>query len=334
MPQTVSRANGRPFAERRKPPVSLGRSPARSGQIALGVLWCLDGLLKLQPYFFHHFVSGVIDASATGQPALIGDSITWIGHLIKPHQAIFVVLAVLGEVSIGAGLLGRRTVKPALLLSFAWALNVWLTGEGLGFLFTGATPDPLTGILGTAPMYIVAGLLVWPRTGAGASERGFGLLGERGARLLWATLWLAAAAIWLFPSNAAANALSNAFRGAPSGASWLSGVHSSAAAAVDGSGMTLALMLALTSAAIGLSVMWLRGTRIALLVSMGVSLAFWVLAEGFGGLFTGQATDLGTAPLMILIAALLLSLPSRSTAAVPTERIWTLRFAQREPSRP
>jgi hypothetical protein len=161
--QVLSRARGATIPDWRPVLASVSRSPARLGQIALGVIWCVDGLLKLQPYFFAHFVSGVIDPSAVGQPSVIGHPITWIGDVIRPHQAIFVALAVLAEVSIGVGLLVRRTVKPALLFSFFWSLNVWLTGEGLGFVFTGTTPDPLTGIFGTAPMYIVAGLLVWPR---------------------------------------------------------------------------------------------------------------------------------------------------------------------------
>jgi hypothetical protein len=35
--------------------------------------------IKLQPYFFTHFVSGVIDPSAAGQPGVIGHPITWFG---------------------------------------------------------------------------------------------------------------------------------------------------------------------------------------------------------------------------------------------------------------
>jgi uncharacterized membrane protein YphA (DoxX/SURF4 family) len=319
---------------RRTISVSLAHSSTRLGQIVLGIIWCVDGLLKLQPYFFHHFVSGVIDPSAMGQPAVIGDPITWIGTLIKPHQAIFVVFVVLGELSIGVALLVGRAVKPALLLSFAWAVNVWLTGEGLGYLFTGTTPDPLTGLLGTAPMYIVAGLLVWPSQSASGDEQSaFGLLGEHGARLVWAALWLAAAVLWLFPANAAANAVSSTFTGAPSGASWLSSLHSAAASAASGSGMTIALVLAVVSAAIGLSVLWVRGTRSALLASIALSLAFWFLGEGLGGLFTGQATDVGTAPLMILIAALLLPLASHSARAVSQAQVRPLRAPQREASR-
>lgn len=295
----------------------LHAPPARIGQVALGCFWCIDGLLKLQPYFFHHFVSNVIEPSAAGQPTVIGRPITWIGHLVAPHQALFVVLAAIGELSIGVGLLVRRTVKPALLLSIVWALNVWLTGEGLGGLFTSNTPSPLTGIIGTAPMYVFAALLVWPRQDESSeAELQFGLLGESGARLLWAVLWLGAAALWLFPSNVGATALSSAFSSAPSGASWLSGLHAEAARAVGGSGTTITVALAVISAEIGLSVLWLRGTRIALLASILASLVFWFLGEGLGGLLTGQATDIGTAPLMILIAALLLPLASRGTRAV------------------
>jgi len=297
---------------------SSARSPARIGQIVLGLFWCIDGLLKLHPYFFHHFVSAVIEPSATGQPAVIGHPITWIASAIRPHQALFVIAGVLTEVSIGIGLMVRRTVKPALLVSFAWALSVWLTGEGLGGLFTG-TPDPLTGILGTAPLYIFAGLLVWPRQRSDSGP-GFGLLGERPARALWAGLWLAAAVLWLFPANAAANAVSAAFTGAPAGAGWLTSLHSDAARAVGGSGATLALVLAVVSAEIGLSVLLGRATRTALAVSIAISLAFWVLAEGFGGVFTGQATDVGTGPLMVLIATQLLLLapnPARVTRTQP-----------------
>jgi hypothetical protein len=315
MPLTVTGAR-ESTSMRHNTIASLVRSPTRLGQLVLGMLWCIDGLLKLQPYFFHDFVTGVIAPNATGQPAVIGHPITWIGELIRPHQALFVVFAVVGEVSVGVGLIVRRTVKPALVLSFAWAVNVWLTGEGLGFLFTANnTPDPLTGILGTAPLYIVAGLLVWPRD-ANDAEQSFGLIGARGARALWAALWLGNAALWLAPANAGADSLSDAFTGAPAGAGWLSSVHSAVAHAVGGSGMTFALVLAVISAEIGISVLSGRGTRIALLASIAVSVTFWVLAEGLGGLFTGQATDVGTGPLMILIAALLAPLASRRTPAV------------------
>jgi hypothetical protein len=322
LPQMLPRARGAAISDRRTLLAPATLSPARLGQIALGLIWCLDGVLKLRPYFFHHFVTAVVDPSAAGQPGVIGQPVMWFADLIRPHQAIFVALAILGEVLIGVGLLVRRTVKPALVLSFVWALNVWVTGEGLGFLFTGTTPAPLTGILGTAPLYIVAGLLVWPR-GTRAAEEGptFGVLGEHGARIVWAALWLSAAVLWLFPSNADPNAVSTVFTSAPSGAGWLSSLQSGAASFVGGSGMTVAVVLAVLSAEIGLSVLLRRGTRVALIASMGISLAFWFLAEGLGGVFTGQATDVGTGPLMILIAALLLPLAGARTTVTSPARM-------------
>ena len=312
------------------PPIN---SPARLGQIVLALFWCVDGLLKLQPYFFHHFVSGVIDPSAAGQPAPIGDLITWVGGIVQTNQGIFTVLAALVETSIGIGLLMRRTVKPALAVSFAWALNIWLTGEGLGGLFTGNAPTPLTGVIGTAPLYIVAGLLVWPRGDGAGATGGFGLLTQRGARIAWAALWLGAATLWLLPSNAGGDALRGALDSAPSGASWLSSLQSAAANAVGGSGIAITLALAVVSAGIGLSVLAVRGARMALLASIAISLVFWLLAEGAGGLLTGQATDVGTGPLMILIAALLLPLASASEPATARARTRSARVAEAEGSR-
>ncbi len=318
--------------------LSALRAPAHRGRILLGLIWCADGLLKLQPSFRHHFVSGVIDPSAAGQPAAVAHLITSIGGLVSPHQAIFAVLAAVTEISIGIGLLIPRTVKPALVVSFAWAINVWLTGEGLGGLLAGVTPTPLTGVVGTAPLYIVAGLLVWPRrttvapavASAAAPGRGdageLGLIGRTGGQALWAALWLSAAAFWLFPANAAAGALRTTVANAPSGTPWLTSLHSAAAHALGNSGMTAALVLALCSVEIGLSVLNGRGTRIALWTSIAISLLFWVLAEGMGGLFTGQATDLGTGPMMILIAGLLLPLSSpRSAPAAIGARVRPLR---------
>jgi hypothetical protein len=60
-------------------PSSARLSAARIGQIVLGLIWSIDGLLKLQPFFFHDFAQQVIDPNAAGQPKLLGDPITFIG---------------------------------------------------------------------------------------------------------------------------------------------------------------------------------------------------------------------------------------------------------------
>jgi hypothetical protein len=276
----------------------------RAGQIALGVIWLIDGALQYQPYMFHRsFITGVILPNAQGQPGIVASPITWIAHLIAPHVAVFNAFAATIQVLIGLGLIaGRRWVKPALLASFAWAAGIWFTGEGLGAVLTG-NADPLTGAPGAALLYIVAGLIVWP-----AGERRLGLIGERGGRLAWAALWASSAVLWLMPANDGAASVHNAVAAVPSGVGWLTSVLSSAASATAGIGTPIALCLALLSLAIGVSALTGKASGTFLAVGIALNLVYWVFGQGLGGVFTGSATDVNAAPLVILIGSLLLAM--------------------------
>jgi hypothetical protein len=292
----------------------------RLGQVLLGLLWLMDGLLQFQPYMFGKtFITGVLLPNAVGQPGIIASSITWIANLIEPHVVIFNLFAATVQVLIGVGLLYRRTVKPALLVSFGWAVGIWFTGEGLGMIFTG-NANPLTGAPGAALLYILAGLICWPRTErsperaeraerAGRAGRArikaYGLLGERGTRRVWAALWLGSAMLWLLPSNSSANATHDAIAAVPAGAGWLTSILNTAANATAGHGTVIAVAMAGISAAVGIAALRNRLTNAALAIGVAISLIYWVIGQGFGGVLTGQATDVSTAPLMILIAALL-----------------------------
>lgn len=281
---------------------------ARSGQIGLGLLWLIDGLLQYQPYMFGKtFVTGVLLPNATGQPGIIADPINWIAHLIEPHVAVFNLFAATVQLLIGLGLLYPRTVKPALLASFAWAPGIWFTGEGLGGFFNG-TANPLTGAPGAVLLYVLVGLMVWPRGELGRfglRGRELGLLGVRGARAVWAALWLGFAVLWLLPANHAANAIHDAIAAAPTGAGWLTSLADSAANATAGHGELIGYGLAAASAAIALAVWRGRHTRLFLALAVVIELAFWLTAQGLGGVFTGQATDVNAAPVLILMAGLL-----------------------------
>jgi hypothetical protein len=309
-PAAVARSH---LSDLREVPVARSRAArlTRIGQVVLGLLWLIDGLLQFQPYMFGKtFITGVLLPNAVGQPGIIASPITWIANLIEPHVVIFNVFAATIQVAIGAGLLYRRTVKPALLASFAWALGIWFTGEGLGMIFTGGA-NPLTGAPGAALLYIVAGLMVWPRTRRTHTTtkrpqiKPYGLLGEHGTRLAWAGLWLGSAALWLLPDNRSASATHDAIAAVPSGAGWLTSVLDTAAKATAGHGTIIAIVMAGLSAVIG--VMVLRNWRVtpALIAGVAISLIYWSVGQGFGGILTGQATDVSTAPLVILIAALI-----------------------------
>jgi hypothetical protein len=284
---------------------------ARLGQVVLGLLWLIDGLLQFQPYMFGKtFVTGVLLPNAVGQPGIIASPITWIANLIEPHVVMFNAFAATIQVLMGVGLLYRRTVKPALLASFGWAIGIWFTGEGLGMIFTG-NANPLTGAPGAALLYILAGLICWPRTERSPERTGrarikaYGLLGEHGTRWAWAALWLGSAVLWLLPANSGANATHDAIAAVPSGAGWLTRILNTAANATAGHGTAIAIVMAAISAAIGLAVLRNRRTTPALVIGVAISLIYWVIGQGFGGVLTGQATDISTAPLMILIAGLL-----------------------------
>jgi hypothetical protein len=291
--------------------LSLGRV-GRLGQVALGLLWLIDGVLQFQPYMFGKtFVTGVILPSTLGQPALIGSPITWIANLIEPHVVLFNAFAATLQVLIGLGLLCRRTVKPALLASFGWAIMIWVTGEGLGMIFTGHA-NPSSGAPGAALLYVLVGAMCWPharwadRPGRDRA-RSLGLIGERGARRAWAALWLGSAVLWLLPANDAGGSVQRAIAETPSGAGWLSRVLDNVGGAAAGAGPTIAVVAAVLSATIGIAV--LRGwhAKSFLVLAIVMSLVYWVVGQGLGGIFTGQATDVSTAPLVIVIAAMLIA---------------------------
>ncbi len=110
----------------------------RALQIALGLLWILDAALQFQPFMFGQgFVTNNILSNAQGQPFVLGDFITHIGNFLAPDIAVWNTFFALIQLFIGVALLFRRTVKPALAVSFVWILGVWILGEGMGMLLTG-----------------------------------------------------------------------------------------------------------------------------------------------------------------------------------------------------
>jgi hypothetical protein len=291
----------------------------RALQTALGLLWLSDGALQFQPFMYSRGFVQTLTRNAAGQPHWLATSIRWAGQLLQHNLTAGNTLFALAQLLIGVGLLHRRTVRPALSLSFAWALGVWWFGEAFGMLFTG-TASPLTGAPGAVLLYALIGLLVWP------TPRPGGLLGVRGARATWAALWMLMAWLWLLAANSGADATQAAITAAPSGIGWLSGVQHDVAAAASGNGLVIASVLAALSAAIGVAgaVNW--RPKLFLSLAIILSLAYWVIGQGLGGVFTGAATDPNAGPLFVLLAFGLYSLTpvqprvrSRASTAVLAE---------------
>jgi hypothetical protein len=290
----------------------------RTVQTVLGLIWLLDGALQFQPYMYGNgFIRGITGLDS-GQPHWLVTTINWSAHVYASPSALFNTLAALIQVLIGLGLVCRRTVKPAIAVSIAWALVVWWSGEGFGMLLAGSA-NPLTGAPGAVVLYAIIALLVWP------NERPGGLLGIRGARVAWGALWLVMAWAWLLPANSGANATASAIKSAPGGG-WLLSLQSSAASGAKGHGAAIAIVLALVSAAIGVAVATNWRPRPFLVLAIVLNAGYWVIGQGFGGVFyTNSATDLNSGPLFVLLAVVLLALVgvearTSSITGVPVQR--------------
>jgi hypothetical protein len=293
----------------------------RTIQTALGLVWLLDGALQFQSFMYGKGFISMLTGMTAGQPSWIVHSMNWGATTLQGHQALLNTMAGLIQVAIGVGILSRRTVKPAIAVSLVWALVVWWFGEAFGMLFMNMA-SPLTGAPGAVVLYAIIGAIVWP------GERPGGLLGVRGARTAWAILWVLMGWLWLIAPNSSANATHDLINAAPSGMSWLSTVQDWAANAANGNGLVIALVLAFTSAAIGMAVGVNWRPKPFLILAVVLSLGYWVFGQGFGGIFAGGATDPNAGLLFIVLAFALYTLikseqdvPSAAERAAGAQRV-------------
>jgi hypothetical protein len=284
---------------------------ARGIQIALGVIWLLDGLFQFKSFMYTHgIVSEVFAPAAKGQPSFIGGPMNTFDDFYGRDLTLWNTLAGEIQAAIGLGLIvSRKTVKPALLASFAWAFVVWWFGEGFGGLTSNTLPAPLMGAPGAVILYALVGALVWPaRRGAhGGEERSpaaGGLLGDRGGLAAWSALWVLSAALWLVNVNRAKDATSEMIKSmAEASPHWLASVQNWAVHHSQGHGMTIAVLLAVVSLAVAVGV-WTPLRWPALWIGIVLSLAYWLFGQSLGGPFwTDSATDVNAAPLFVLLAA-------------------------------
>jgi hypothetical protein len=293
--------------------IARRRRRVRTVQIALGCIWILDAALQFQPRMFGNgLVDQMMLPMAQGQPAPIGWSITNLAHFIRPDASVWNVFFALTQLAIGAGMLVRRTVKPAIVAMAAWAVAVWWFGEGFGMLLTGAA-SPLTGAPGAVLLYPVIGLLVWPAgrdekadqfgPGLRSSAAAAGPFGTNAALVAWSGFWTLSAMLWLFPANRASGSIPSALATAASGEpSWYARFETSIAHALPQTGSALPWLLASVSVVIAVAPLVTRRPRPFLLLGVGVEALFWVTGMAFGGIMTGMGTDPNIAPLIALLA--------------------------------
>ena len=308
--------------------------PRRALQITLGIFWLADGAFQLQPFMFGRgFVNQILVPAYMGSPAGVTGPALAFTRLVLHAPAAWNAAFAITQLLLGAGLLWRPTVRAALAGSVIWALAVWWFGEGLGGVLSGMA-SPLTGAPGAVILYALLAMLAWPMASTaqastvrartvGADRRETGPvaagspLGLTGARVAWLVLWGSFAYFILQAANRAPGAARDTFAGLAAGEpGWIAAMDRGIASAAGGHGLAISIGLAVVFVAAGLGVCWPASTRPALLLSVIVALAIWVLGENFGELATGQGTDPNTGLLLVALAAALWPLARRPAAGV------------------
>jgi hypothetical protein len=281
---------------------------SRSLQTALGLFWLLDGGLQFQSFMYSKGFVQMLTSMAAGQPTWLARSMTWAAHTAGHNLTVFNTLFALAQVLIGLGLLCRPVVRVALAASIFWALVVWWFGEAFGMIFM-SMASPFTGAPGAVSLYGLMAFIAWPNGRPG------GLFGIRGTKIAWATLWILMAWLWLEAPSSNPDAITNAINAAPSGMSWLSTVQNWAASAASGLGLPIALVGCAVSLLVGIGVAVDWQARALLKISIALSLIYWVLGQGFGGIVQGGATDPNSGPLFVLFACVLYALLNNESVA-------------------
>ena len=274
-------------------------------QLALAALWLIAAVLQSQPFMFtKSFATQVLAPTALHNPPWLSDSILWSARLVEANpvwtNSVFAAVQLL----LGLGIAVRRFVKPALAASIAWSLLVWWFGEGLGGLLLPGS-NALGGAPGAAVLYAVLAVLLWPTA---ASTAGSFIasrpIGRWPARIVWLALWGGLAVLNLEPANLSPDSVQQTVGGMGAGEPpWLAALVSGFAGLSAHNGIPLTILGTVVLAFIAISaVLPPPAQRAAVVAAIVVSLGMWTLGEALGGIFGGQATDVDSGPLLVLIA--------------------------------
>jgi hypothetical protein len=296
----------------------------RRVEIALGLIWLLDGALQFQPYMFSKdFFGGVLGMANMGLPGLLSRADYDVSSMLAAHPAWWNAAFATLQVAIGVGLLyGRgRVATAARSASILWGVGVWLVGEGAGALFMGGT-SLLTGAPGAALLYPLVTVAIWPvpagpeRASPVPASRGKARVTELSTRAGWVLAWTGCALLELQAVNHAAGVPGAQIANGAGNEPWaFAALDRVVGHGVVGRGGLFAVFLGSAAVAVGIGVLWPRSRAPALGLGIVVAAFVGLVGQNLGGMLTGQGTDPGTAPLLILLAVTLWPPPAPTAAA-------------------
>jgi hypothetical protein len=318
------------------------RITQRGIQIALGLLWVLDGALQLQHQMFtSNFANQVIAPAAQGQPRFVSAPMNFGLHLFLHQPFVFNALFALTQLGIGVLILWKRTVREGLIVSVLWGLMVWIFGEGYGGIFSSHTLL-LMGAPGAVIIYVILALAVMPPKDKEEKPHhkpqiAYWLV------FVWLILWVGGGVYQLLPGQDTTADVSSMIAGNADGApGWLSSLDNHVANDIKNLGAThthpetdaemhmtshqmagmsspaptvtqtsnsylYILLFAVLQMAIGVGVLKGGITRkLAIALGIALSVVFWFVGQSLGEYFTGLATDPNAAPLFVLLGVAIL----------------------------
>lgn len=292
----------------------MGLSQLRSGgaaaaanalRRALGVLWLADAVVKILIPFGGRAADqwyGQIMTAMTGPPGLYR-LLARETNLFAAHPFLWWLPAGV-ELCVGAWLVTRPGSRRALAVSAAWALVVWVAGEGAGGLLGGVS-SVLTGYPGAALLYALAAVILFParqpRAEAAAAAEA-GVLGLYWSRVTWLALWIGAAFFTALPQNGPGGVGAMLFINEQEAPAPLRSLDAADLRWLSvGNTTILGIVVAVACLAVGFTVFLGVLPRLFLSLSALIALAGWVAMENLGGILTGSTTDVGTGPVLLLL---------------------------------
>ena len=279
----------------------------RTFQLLLATVWLLDAFLQLQPFMFtpgSNGFSGMLNNVAAGNPGWIEHSITWNASNVNHHPVLTNSAFALVQFLIAFGIVWKRSLKPALILSIVWSLGVWWFGEGLGNVVHGGA-TPFGGGPGAVLFYAVLAVLLWPSEGSDRPFLAARTVGVNAAKAIWAVVWGILAVLAVVGSGRSPQALHDlvaAYSGQPG---WLARIDRATASMFLRHGTTGAILLAVVCVVVAVGVyLPPQFTRFTMVLGIVTFVFIWVATENFGGILAGGATNPNSGPLVIILALL------------------------------
>ena len=164
----------------------------------------------------------------------------------------------------------------------------------------------VTGAPGAVLLYAVLALAVLPATDRSNQLHPAGEELAGWFPIAWAVLWVGGALLQLLPAQIGTTALLDQTGSTDGVPGWLAGLHHSTGGAVSHASNALFIALVATMILVGLSGLAGQPWRtVAAVIGSVVAIAFWLLGQNVGELYSGQATAPNTGPVIVVMAMVL-----------------------------